>query len=38
MVEKHGTLDWKSKAPVKSKKPPKTQIGELGKEDQALRS
>jgi transposase len=35
-LRKHGTLDWKSKAPVKNKKPPKTQISELQKKIQRL--
>lgn len=28
-LRKHGTLDWKSKAPMKKKAPPKTYISEL---------
>ena len=28
-LRKHGNLDWKSKTPMKSKKPPKSQISEL---------
>jgi transposase len=35
-LRKHGTLDWKSKAPVKSKKPPKSQIRELEKKIKRL--
>lgn len=35
-LRKHGTLDWKSKAPVKNKKPPKTQISELEKKIKRL--
>jgi transposase len=35
-LRKHGTLDWKSKAPVKSKKPPKSQIRELEKRSNCL--
>jgi transposase-like protein len=35
-LRKHGTLDWKSKAPVKSKKPPKTYISELEKKIKRL--
>jgi transposase-like protein len=35
-LRKHGTLDWKSKAPVKSKRPPKTQISELEKKIKRL--
>lgn len=35
-LRKHGTLDWKSKAPVKSKRPPKSQISELEKKIKRL--
>ena len=28
-LRKHGILDWKSKLPMKNKKPPKSQISEL---------
>lgn len=35
-LRKHGTLDWKSKTPVKSKKPPKTYISELEKKIKRL--
>jgi hypothetical protein len=28
-LRKHGTLDWKSKQPVKEKQPPKTYISQL---------
>ena len=35
-LRKHGTLDWKSKAPVKNKRPPKTQISELEKKIKRL--
>jgi transposase len=28
-LRKHGTLDWKSKVPMKNKRPPKSQISEL---------
>lgn len=35
-LRKHGTLDWKSKVPVKSKKPPKTYINELEKKIKRL--
>lgn len=35
-LRKHGTLDWKSKAPLKSKRPPKTQISELEKKIKRL--
>jgi transposase-like protein len=35
-LRKHGTLDWKSKAPVKNKKPPKTYISELEKKIKRL--
>jgi len=35
-LRKHGTLDWKSKAPVKNKKPPKTKINELEKKIKRL--
>jgi transposase-like protein len=28
-LRKHGTLDWKSKMPMKNKRPPKSQINEL---------
>lgn len=28
-LRKHGTLDWKSKQPVKDKRPPKSQISQL---------
>jgi transposase len=30
-LRKHGTLDWKSKVPMKKKAPPKTYISELEK-------
>ena len=30
-LRKHGTLDWKSKTPMKKKAPPKTYISELEK-------
>jgi len=30
-LRKHGILDWKSKTPMKSKRPPKSQISELEK-------
>lgn len=35
-LRKHGTLDWKSKAPMKSKRPPKSQISELEKKIKRL--
>lgn len=35
-LRKHGTLDWKSKTPVKSKRPPKSQISELEKKIKRL--
>ena len=35
-LRKHGTLDWKSKAPVKNKKPPKSYISELEKKIKRL--
>lgn len=35
-LRKHGTLDWKSKAPVKNKKPPKSRISELEKKIKRL--
>lgn len=35
-LRKHGTLDWKSKVPVKNKKPPKTYISELEKKIKRL--
>jgi transposase len=28
-LRKHGTLDWKSKTPMKKKEPPKTYISQL---------
>ena len=35
-LRKHGTLDWKSKTPVKSKRPPRSQISELEKKIKRL--
>ena len=35
-LRKHGTLDWKSKAPMKKKAPPKTYISELEKKIKRL--
>jgi transposase len=35
-LRKHGTLDWKSKSPMKDKKPPKTRISELEKKIKRL--
>ena len=35
-LRKHGTLDWKSKVPVKNKRPPKTYISELEKKIKRL--
>lgn len=35
-LRKHGILDWKSKAPMKSKRPPKSQISELEKKIKRL--
>jgi transposase len=35
-LRKHGTLDWKSKAPMKKKAPPKTYISQLEKKIKLL--
>lgn len=35
-LRKHGTLDWKSKTPMKKKAPPKTYISELEKKIKRL--
>lgn len=35
-LRKHGTLDWKSKTPMKGKRPPKTRISELEKKIKRL--
>ena len=35
-LRKHGTLDWKSKSPMKNKRPPKSQISELEKKIKRL--
>jgi len=35
-LRKHGTLDWKSKSPMKKKAPPKTYISELEKKIKRL--
>lgn len=35
-LRKHGTLDWKSKVPMKNKRPPKNQISELEKKIKRL--
>jgi len=35
-LRKHGTLDWKSKVPMKNKRPPKSQISELEKKIKRL--
>lgn len=35
-LRKHGTLDWKSKVPMKKKAPPKTYISELEKKIKRL--
>ncbi len=35
-LRKHGTLDWKSKTPMKDKKPPKKLISELEKKIKRL--
>ncbi len=35
-LRKHGTLDWKSKQPMKSKRPPRSQISELEKKIKRL--
>lgn len=35
-LRKHGTLDWKSKSPMKKKQPPKTKISELEKKIKRL--
>lgn len=35
-LRKHGILDWKSKTPMKSKRPPKNQITELEKKIKRL--
>jgi len=35
-LRKHGTLDWKSKKPMKGKKPPKSYISELEKKIKRL--
>jgi transposase-like protein len=35
-LRKHGTLDWKSKAPMKKKAPPKAYISELEKKVKRL--
>src|SRR5215216_4540651 len=35
-LRKHGILDWKSKSPMKSKRPPKSQISELEKKIKRL--
>jgi transposase len=35
-LRKHGTLDWKSKKPMKGKRPPKTRISELEKKIKRL--
>lgn len=35
-LRKHGTLDWKSKAPMKKKAPPKTYISDLEKKIKRL--
>jgi transposase-like protein len=35
-LRKHGNLDWKSKIPMKNKKPPKSQISELEKKVKRL--
>ena len=35
-LRKHGTLDWKSKIPMKKKAPPKTYISELEKKIKRL--
>lgn len=35
-LRKHGTLDWKSKTPMKGKHPPKTRISELEKKIKRL--
>jgi transposase len=35
-LRKHGTLDWKSKTPMKKKAPPRSQISELEKKIKRL--
>jgi transposase len=35
-LRKHGTLDWKSKTPMKKKAPPKTYISQLEKKIKLL--
>lgn len=35
-LRKHGTLDWKSKTPMKKKQPPKNKISELEKKIKRL--
>lgn len=35
-LRKHGILDWKSKLPMKNKRPPKSQISELEKKIRRL--